>query len=298
MTMRPIALALAFIIISTPVFAQADRIDQLEQDIIVLQRKLDRVSTGSTAAAPRTADSGVGIAQADSRITALEEEIRGLRGMVEQKEFESRRISEEFDKFKRDAELRMAELEKNVAANAAAPAPAPAPAAAAPAKPGKTRAELSVKEEPVAAEAPPAPPKAEETAAAEEPVGDTPREQYNYAFRLLNQNQYEEASKRFAEFTKKYPKDPLVGNAYYWRGETFYIQKDFSAAAENFQQGYESMQKGPKAPDNLLKLGMSLAALKKKDEACVVLAQVVSKYKTSAANVAAKAQTEQKRAGC
>ena len=58
------------------------------------------------------------------------------------------------------------------------------------------------------------------------------------------------------------------------------------------------MPKGPKAADNLLKLGMSLGALKKNQEACIVLSQVMTKYKSAAANVAAKAESEHKKMGC
>ena len=79
--------------------------------------------------------------------------------------------------------------------------------------------------------------------------------------------------------SKKHPKDPLVGNAYYWQGETYYIRRDYVNAADSFRQGFEALPTGPKAPDNLLKLAMSLNALNRDKEACVVLGQVISKYK-------------------
>ncbi len=125
-----------------------------------------------------------------------------------------------------------------------------------------------------------------------------PREHYNYAFRLLNQTQYEEAAAAFAAFTKKYPKDPLVGNAFYWSGETFYIRRDYVKAADNFRQGFEALPDGPKAADNLLKLSMSLDALNRDKEACVVLAQITTKFKKSSSSVTDKADQEQKRIGC
>lgn len=314
-TMRPYLLLIPALLLATPAIAQTpdDRISQLEEEVMLLQRKVDR-NASRIVDEPPASDNGVVNAQADARIAVLEEEMRNLRGQLEQKDFEIRKVSEEFDKFKRDSEFRMTELEKSAAAQAAAAQAQAQQAAApaAPAKPGLKKKELAVKDAPAAAEEPaaaapekapaehetPATDEEKATVTGEEAAAATPREQYNYAFRLLNQNQYEEAAKNFGEFTQKYPKDPLVGNAYYWRGETFYIRKDFSAASENFQKGYEAMPKGPKAPDNLLKLGMSLAALKKKDEACVVLSQVIAKYKASSANVAAKAQAEQKRAGC
>lgn len=295
-------LALLPLLFAVPAHAQEDvqsRLDQLEQDLLLMKRHQSR--PGASSSPPM--DGGVAGAQTDVRLSALEEELRGLRGKMEENDFQIRKTADEMERFRRDMELRLSDMEK-----AAAASPAATPQPATPSKPPAEttpahKPELSVKEVPLKPEDEPAAAgkaadetKAEEPAAP--PAGETPRDRYNYAFRLLNQNQYEEAARSFADFTKKYPKDPLVGNAYYWQGETYYIRKDYATAADNFRQGFESMPSGPKAADNLLKLGMSLAALKKKEEACVVLAQVMTKYKTASANTAAKAQAEHKRASC
>lgn len=300
-----------------PAFAQIDeeRFDQLEREVLLLQRKQAR--SGGDVAAPREGGGGnIGVAQIDVRISAMEEELRALRGKLEEREFENQRLSEELEKFKRDTEFRFSEI-----------SPTSLPPGTAPgtlehktphAENNSKKLDMSVKtvptkpEAPVAAEAAPKPfteppaapePAAEQmlkpqTSEAKPGLFETPRDHYNYAFRLLNQNQYAEAAKSFAQFTQKYPEDPLVGNAYYWQGETSYIRKDFAGAADQFRQGFEVLPKGPKAADNLLKLGMSLAALKKNEEACIVLSQVSEKFKASAANVAAKAGSEIKRVGC
>ena len=241
------------------------------------------------------------------RISALEDELRGLRGKLEEREFETRRLSEELEKAKRDMDFRFAELEKaNASATPTAAIPptaaslasttlaAPQQAPALKVTDKTAKRETTIKE----ISATDAPSEAAEPKTPAQTSFDTPRDHYNYAFRLLNQNQYEDASKSLASFTKKYPKDPLVGNAYYWQGETHYIRKDYVAAADNFRQGFEALPNGPKAADNLLKLGMSLSALKKDAEACVVLKQVATKYKTTSTNVAAKAQTEIKHIDC
>ncbi len=304
--MRPshFFLLAACLLVSTPAVAQEtsdERVDQLEQDVLLLKRQLERARlSGSSSEAAAPSEGGdITTARTNVRISTLEEEVRSLRGQIEQKDFETRRLTEDLEKFKRDAEFRFTELEK------AAQAPAPAPAAAEPEKPAKKDPQKPAKKPEVSVKGVPAdtaPPAKEDTATTEAeaaaPTADTPRDNYNYAFRLLNQNQYEEAAKSFAQFTKKYPKDPLVGNAYYWQGETYYIRKDFTKAVDHFRQGFEAMPKGPKAADNLLKLGMSLAALKKKEEACVVLSQVMTKYKASSANVATKAHVEHQRIGC
>ncbi len=285
-----ILIVFSFGIISHPTasFAQAEqeRIDQLERDVLILQRQLSR-----RAAEPREAvDDVTGIATTGSADSVgLEEEIRSLRGKIEEKDFETRRVSEQFELFKKDTEFRLQALEQT----------GTQPATSAPAMPNdevkpliapKKNMEISVQDDAENA------PKSNEAVAPAK--FETARDHYNHAFRLLNQNQYDEASQSFNAFIKQYPKDPLVGNAYYWLGETHYIRSQFGKATDNFRQGFESMPKGPKAVDNLLKLGMSLARDSKKKEACIVLSQVMTRYKDVAAGSAAKASAEHKRIGC
>jgi tol-pal system protein YbgF len=198
-------------------------------------------------------------------------------------------IQRNLEKLQRDVDLRFADLANRQ------PAPAVSPMAAEPAtapKDGKEAATSPAGSDAGAdkSEDDPAPNANGEFA--------TPREHYNYAFRLLNQTKYKEAADSFAQFTKKHPKDALVGNAYYWQGETHYIRRDYGNAADMFRQGFEAMPDGPKAADNLLKLAMSLSALKREKEACVVLEQLATKFTKSSKNIANRAVQEQKRIGC
>ena len=69
------------------------------------------------------------------------------------------------------------------------------------------------------------------------------------------------------------PQDYLAGNAQYWMGETYYVRGRYQDAAVTFAEGYQKYPTNSKAPDNLLKLGMSLGQLGKKADACVAFAQ-------------------------
>ena len=53
-----------------------------------------------------------------------------------------------------------------------------------------------------------------------------------------------------------------------------------------------------KAPDSLLRLGQSLAALNEKQAACATLGEIPRKYPKAPANVKQAAEREQKRVGC
>ncbi|MDX1975409.1 MAG: tol-pal system protein YbgF [Rickettsiales bacterium] len=292
-----------------------DRLDKIERDVTLVQRQVSRGSSKASAAAD---GGGAGnAAQIEVRLTAIEDELRGLRGKMEENEFQIRKLSEGFDKLQRDTEFRFSEIAQgSAAATPAAPATPSVEAAAEKVKP-KVAAAAVPAETPaptVVAKKRPAENPAD-TASKETTAGDgvlrlpkkdaqdgekfaTPRDLYNHAFRLLNETRYDEAADTFGSFTQKYPKDPLVGNAYYWQGETYYIRRDYINAADHFRQGFEALPEGPKAADNLLKLAMSLDALDRNKEACIVLQQITTKFKRSSISVTEKAAQEQKRIGC
>ncbi len=307
-----------------PALAQTDdnsvaqeRINRLERDIMLLQRQISR---GQPVRAPvGDADlSPDGAAQLEVRLSAMEEDLRAINGKIEEAEFQNRKLSETLEKFQKDTEFRFSEMggkgpsaydeesgkaPAQPAAAAAATPVAPAPESGEERKTFTPKTPAAESDTPTAAEHPTGPTTAGDGVlrAPEKESTDTyatPRDLYNYAFRLLNQTKYEESASAFESFTKKYPKDPLIGNAYYWQGETFYIRRDYVTAADSFRQGFEALPTGPKAPDNLLKLAMSLDALGRNKEACVVLQQVVVKFKKSAASVATRAEQERKRIGC
>ncbi len=292
---------------AAPSFAQSDpameRMDRLEHDIMLLQKQVANTPANSAASGEPISNA----AQLEVRLSAIDDQIRELRGLVEQNQNEVRKVAENLDRFQKDTEFRLNQPGAAPAAAAPAPAAAAAPAPA-PAGTTNTTKNLAAAVPAPAAEAAPAEGDKVEVKpadpAAKKPVLQlktnfpTPRDHYNYAFRLLNQTQYEQAAASFDDFTNKYPKDALVGNAYYWGGETYYIRRDYVTAADYFRLGYEAMPEGPKAADNLYKLALSLNALDQGKEACVVLQQVVAKFKKTATNIATKAEQEMKNNNC
>ena len=86
--------------------------------------------------------------------------------------------------------------------------------------------------------------------------GTTPDEQYQFAFDLMRQTKYADAERALSTFVDEYPDHPLAGNASYWLGETYYVRKDYSNAAQTFAETFKKFPQSGKAPDSLLKLGM------------------------------------------
>jgi tol-pal system protein YbgF len=126
----------------------------------------------------------------------------------------------------------------------------------------------------------------------------TPEDRYRFAFGLLRQARYDDAEVALRAFLKAHEGDPLAGNARYWLGETYYVRGDYQQAAVVFYEGYNTAPKGAKAADTLLKLGMSLASIDKKNEACATFDKLAKEFSDTAANIAKLVTRERQRSGC
>jgi tol-pal system protein YbgF len=128
--------------------------------------------------------------------------------------------------------------------------------------------------------------------------GATADEQYQYAFDLLRQNKYGDAEQALRTFVDQYPEHPLAGNASYWLGETFYVRQDYNNAALTFAEGFQKYPQSGKAPDSLLKLGMSLAAIGETGDACKAFGELKSRYPKASDSVKQRVAKEQSKNGC
>jgi tol-pal system protein YbgF len=129
------------------------------------------------------------------------------------------------------------------------------------------------------------------------PSADTPEALYEKNYETLLRRQFSDAEAGFRQFLEKYPDHSLAGSAQYQLGETFYAQGNFQEAARNFLQGYKNYPKSRRAPDSLLKLGLSLRKLDQRDQACAALASVSTEF-PRAVEAKKRADAEIKRAGC
>ena len=124
------------------------------------------------------------------------------------------------------------------------------------------------------------------------------KQAYENAYGFLLQQDFASAESAFDEFLKRYPGDPLAGNAQYWLGETYFARGQFKPAANAFLKGYQTYGRSAKAPDSVLKLAMSLDKLGQKDAACASYAELNSKFPNAPGHVKNRADTERRRLGC
>lgn len=295
---------------SVPAHAQdtrslVDQIERLRRDVDVLQRQLARsgvpVSSSAASAGPSSVD-GVStsfVAQTDARFADLDTQLRDLTGRVEELTYQVGQLTSRLDKLVGDVDYRLGALERGAPAAAANAASAPGAAQAAP---GEPRLAL-VPGGPGAAPGPSNAASAATPAAAVAPQAASPEAQYELAYAQLLKAQREQgdfgrAEVALKDFLATHPSHRLAGNAQYWLGETYYVRRDYQSAAGAFAEGFKRYPDSDKAPDNLLKLGMSLGHLNRKADACGTLAELERRYPQASVSIRQATQREKQRLGC
>lgn len=127
---------------------------------------------------------------------------------------------------------------------------------------------------------------------------DNPGALYDDAFNDIRDAKYESAATKFSAFMKSYKTHPLAANAQYWLAETYYVRQDYKTGAKLFAQNYQDYPQGPKASASLLKLGLALSKLGKKDDACLSFQQLKKQFPGDTTPEVRRAQQEMKTLGC
>lgn len=272
--MRRLLLFAVLALAASPSFAQStrERLESLELRVTQLQETVR----------------GQALIELSQRLDALEAEARSLRGDLDvlQRENDERRkqqadLAGEFDR-------RIAALEARLAA------PAPATAVVVTSEQGAVNAESSpASESAVTAEAPGSGAAAVASTSASAPVGvppETPEVLYGRAFDALKAANYPAAIAGMSGFVVQFPTHPLADNAQYWLGQSYYVTRDYAKAVEAFAAVGSRSPDTSKAPDALLKKGLSELSLGRNEAARASFNEVIRRYPQ---NEAARSAREQ-----
>ena len=139
-----------------------------------------------------------------------------------------------------------------------------------------------------------------ETFQAEEKIlpNESPEKQYEFAQSLIQVGDYSTAERAFREFVISNPDHNLAGNAQYWYAETLRVRQLYTDAASAYLEGYQKYPKGEKAPENLLKLGISMVKIGEKDQGCKMINGVEKQYPKANQSVIQKAKYESQKFEC
>lgn len=252
--MRSIAwLAAAAVVLSaTPLFAQSTR--SRVEDLELRVAQLEQVLQSQT------------LIEMSQRLEAQAAELRELRGAIESSQNENQQLRKQLADLAADFDRRLVELERR---------PAITPPVV------ETSGEASAGSgAPIAS-----------TVAAATVVADPSAETlYNRAFDALKAARYPEAIEGMKAFLAAHPQHPLADNAQYWLGQTYYLSRDYERAVEAFSAVGGRSPDRSKAPDALLKKGLSEIELKRNDDARRSFGELLQRYPDSdAARTAADA---------
>ncbi|MDX2266351.1 MAG: tol-pal system protein YbgF [Hyphomicrobiales bacterium] len=123
------------------------------------------------------------------------------------------------------------------------------------------------------------------------------RSLYDQAYGSLVKREYDAAETYFTQFLRQHPNDPLAGAAQFWLGETAFVSGEYRQAADLFLKSYTNYPASEKAPESLLKLGISLKRLGEGSAACDTFRELEQRFPTVQA-VMQRAQAEKRRSNC
>ena len=286
----------------------AERLRQIDQVLNDLQRAVYKgeAPPPRPAAPATTTPSPAGsarFADIEVRLSGLEEQLRSMTGPIETAEHRVNQIASRLDKLISDIDFRLTAIERKLAdqpdVSAANGEPAnavnsqPVTDQTAPAQGTGTVVQTVVGDAAAGTQVLGTIPASDANAAGQQTAAVTPaappkpkgvlpegtvKERYDFAYGLLRRLKMKDAEVALKEFLGAHETDPLADNARYWLGESYFSRRDYTQAASVFYEGYSKAPQGPKARDNLYKLGKSLARMDQKDDACASYDELLSKF--------------------
>ena len=265
------------------------------------------------------------------RVNQLEQELRQANGRIEELENAEHRLESELQKFRQDVEFRFGDRSEGASRQPdVAEAPQSPAEPAAPAKPRKSDA-FDPDAEPNAPGAPrqlgttppsaplvreaPAAPAGQPLELGKAPPGappasgptivgtgvamlDQPRDQFNAALQAFQAGQYPEAEAGFKSFLAANPSHRLSADAIFYIGETYLQRSRPREAAEQFLKVTTDYSKSSRAPESMVRLGQTLAALGNNEQACATLTEFGKRYPSASASVKKLAEHESAKDHC
>ena len=236
------------------------------------------------------------------RLNEIEEQFRSLTNKFEEINFKMDKLSSRITKIQSDNQLRFSDLENNDPNLNKNKTKAKLPGTSKPqdfgANPGYSSSNLPEEQETVSVGTTSAVTTSEAERSKSLLPNKAPKEQYDFAISFMKIGDYETAEFALKEFIDKNKDHDLAGNAQYWYGETFRIRQLYSDAATAYLDGYQNYPKSGKAPDNLLKLGITMVQLGEKEQGCTMITGIKKQYPKASKSVLQKAQYEQKKFNC
>nr|WP_321455943.1 tol-pal system protein YbgF [uncultured Cohaesibacter sp.] len=264
------------------------------------------------------------------RVDRLEEQMRQYNGQIEELNFRVRQLQEQLQRFQEDSEFRFQDLEggkkpRRSSSNGPAPTSKPTAQFDQLGTPPQSLGSLSQNQVPqngggdanligqppagngaapidlssmlAGGSAPDGNAATFGTGGASALSGD-PTSDYDVAYGYMLQSDYVAAEQAFQEFVGAYGQDRRVSDGYYWLGEAKFQQGKYRDAIQVFLDAYSKYPNAQKAPDMLLRTGMSLRQINERDAACATYEELLQKFPNASSAIRQRVLAEIKSAKC
>lgn len=254
---------------------------------------------------------------ADPRVAGLEEEVRRLNGKLEELNFLLLQMQDQLQRMQEDNEFRFQQLEGGGSSagtdgqrTEAPAAPSDNPSSVAgvdpqqplpgTGEPPRTLGNITFDQNGnmIGGEASPQLPVTDNSTVAALPSSSNSEETYRNAYEFLMAGDYRTAESGFREYLSRFPEGEQAADASFWLGDSMLQQGKHQEAAEVFLKANKDFPEAPKAPEMLLKLGVTLAAMKQKDIACATFEEVGTRYPDLSSVLKERVKREQASVGC
>ncbi|MCL7750719.1 tol-pal system protein YbgF [Guyparkeria hydrothermalis] len=111
---------------------------------------------------------------------------------------------------------------------------------------------------------------------------------YNDAFEVLKSGKYEQAIDAFQKVIDANPQGEWAASAFFWQGETYYVQQDYAAAGKAYGEVIERFPESSRVPDAKLKRGYVAQELGDNEAARRLFNEILDQYPDSQAAGLAK----------
>lgn len=141
---------------------------------------------------------------------------------------------------------------------------------------------------PDAGAAPFPPPAFPPPAPVQSTLGLSPTRMYQVAYADYQSGQYSVAISGFESFLRQFPQTQLSDDAYFYMGESYFLERKFDQAIASYSQAIQNYPSGDQIPPAYYKRGLAYSELGQVEQARASWEQMVKLYPNSAETILAK----------
>ncbi len=243
------------------------RITAIHRQVTEQQERLDALEARIATQVDRQAQTGDTLRnkQADlgSLLNQIRDELKAFRGQLEESEYRATKHADNWERLQSDLENQLQHFGEDLSSS----------------QDRLVRLEEYLGMEPsekLDAESQP-----EEGSPDDGSGAETAGDLYVQAKEAFDKGKYETAQKLFERFLEAHPRSKRADNAQFWIGEIYYREKWYEKAILEYQKVIETYPKGNKVRSALLKQGLAFLNLGDKDNARLILKELVRKHPDS-----------------